>query len=177
MKHSIHNIVAWLLIIVALISGLLFYRQYQLITELRQNIIKIQDRLIQMPQLTSPSESGPLAPSSALDDKAPNMSNQGKVAEGIIQSSKSINGKILQIFDDRLSVNAQIVDLEAIKKIDQSQSAPIIKNYSVQIDKNTVFENTSQFELRVGDIIQVFSDKPVYSVDEFTATKIIFFLL
>jgi hypothetical protein len=91
-----------------------------------------------------------------------------------LNAEKKINGQVKEINDKYLIVEVHWIDYSKVidpNSIDFNAAPTIIKEYKVLISGNSVFPNNKN-DLKVGDNIVVFSNKPTFSVAEFTAIKI-----
>jgi len=87
---------------------------------------------------------------------------------------KYIAGQVKEANDKYLVVEVNQMDTFNVsdpKGADLQTAAKITKSYKVLVDSKTSFAGSLN-TLKVGDIIKAYSDKPVSSVVEFTATKI-----
>ena len=91
-----------------------------------------------------------------------------------LNAEKKINGQVKEINDKYLIIEVHWIDYSKVidpNSIDFNAAPTIIKEYKVLISGNSVFPNNKN-DLKVGDNIVVFSNKPTFSVTEFTAIKI-----
>lgn len=92
----------------------------------------------------------------------------------IMKEMKYIAGQVKETNDKYLVV--EVIQMDTSKVSDPKTADPktvpkITKNYKIFIDSKTSFAG-SQDAIKVGNVIKAYSDKPVFPVTEFTATKI-----
>ncbi|MFA5871480.1 MAG: hypothetical protein WC858_02045 [Parcubacteria group bacterium] len=90
-------------------------------------------------------------------------------------SVKYIGGAIKEIGNNYFVVEAQWIEPSKAgdpQNVDPATAPKISKTYKVLIDSKTVFSKSGKNDLRVGDNIDAYSNAPVFSLAEFTATKI-----
>ncbi|MFA6285572.1 MAG: hypothetical protein WC643_03545 [Parcubacteria group bacterium] len=97
-----------------------------------------------------------------------------------IKQDKAIAGPIKTAGDNYFVIESNWIDYSKIDysqaknigKMDPASVSKITTQYKVFVDDKTVFTNKKFSELKVGDMVAATSDKPTFSVVEFTATKI-----
>ncbi|MBI4837254.1 MAG: hypothetical protein HY813_02535 [Candidatus Portnoybacteria bacterium] len=95
--------------------------------------------------------------------------------EDFIKNTKDIVGEITSISQRVIVVNAQVIDLAAIKDnyfSNHPKEMTTTKTYKVKFDGSTLFSSAKLPDLKIGDKIQAFSNKPILEVDEFLAKEI-----
>lgn len=103
------------------------------------------------------------------------LGSDGITRENFFQKISKINGKITEIGGNYGIVSVAWLDLSKIKegeKIDPETAPKINKSYKVVVDKNTVFAEKGWDSFKAGDFVIAYSASPVFSVLEFTATRI-----
>jgi len=96
-------------------------------------------------------------------------------SKDFIDKIKDISGEIKEINSNYLLVGVTWMDYTKIKDPfsgDPKAFPKISKNYKVLVGDKTQFMDNKLKEFKVGDFVRAFSSAPVYSVNEFTATKI-----
>ena len=99
----------------------------------------------------------------------------GTSLEDQVRQTKFIGGIIKEVGDKYFVVGTTQIDLSQTKdsKDIEAGTAPIVaKYYKVLFDDKTQFTDKGPNELKVEDFVRAFSSNSVYSVSEFTATKI-----
>lgn len=138
-------------VLITVIGGILLYRQQKQINELRAAF-----------------DSG--VSESDVEKIKNDLYEQRK--GDLINNKKDIVGEIKSISSDTIVIEAQIDDINAIKTADASGpiATPIAtKTYTIEKNSKTIVEGS----LRVGGIVQAFSDNSIYSADSFIATKLV----
>lgn len=100
----------------------------------------------------------------------------GTSIEDQIRQTKFVGGIIKEIGDKYFIVGTTQIDLAQVKdsKDIEAKTAPAVaKYYKVFFDEKTQFVDKGPSELAVDQFVRAFSSSPVYSVKEFTATKIL----
>ncbi len=99
----------------------------------------------------------------------------GTSLEDQIKQAKFIGGIIKEVGDKYLTVGITQIDLSKVKDPQEivSGKAPMAaKYYKVFFDDKTQFMDKKPNELKVGQFVRASSATPIYSLSEFTATKI-----
>ena len=92
------------------------------------------------------------------------------------QDIKSISGKVTQVADNSLTVEAIFLDPEKVKTqkaIDPKNPPTIKKSYKVTVNGNTDFSSKKLTDIKTGDIVSVFSDTPIFDTTDFVAVKVV----
>ncbi|MFA5925976.1 MAG: hypothetical protein WC831_03490 [Parcubacteria group bacterium] len=106
-----------------------------------------------------------------LPDSKALSSNTGNYFDTV----ENIGGAIKEIGNNYYVIEVQWIDYPkdgSAGNVDLASAPKIVKTYKVLINDKTVFSKKGRNDLKVGDDVNVYSDKPVFSLAEFTATKI-----
>jgi len=96
-------------------------------------------------------------------------------ANNFFETVKYIGGPIKEIASNYYVIDVQWVDYPkdgSASNLDLAMAPKIAKTYKVLISDKTVFSKNSRNDLKVGDDVNAYSDSPVFSLAQFTATKI-----
>jgi exosome complex RNA-binding protein Csl4 len=158
-----------LLVLVVVLSGLSLW-QYKQIATINREIDSMLGRTFEE------------APDSPPIASVPVSNNNVKITPDIlttinkvIESAKTVRGRIISIGDNALVVNVTMQDLRSLSLESTSAAKTISKDIRVSVVANTYFPFKKMSELKVGDEIVAAIPKDggsAYDVTEFTAETI-----
>jgi len=169
--NNFEKILVAVIILIILVAGFVLYFQQKSINRM-ENYIQQQQGALGVNQTAN-------GPNTVKQQTVVEQEDQGRAAasikENLIKNTLDIIGEITQISQGTIIVKAEIVDLSAIKD-DYFSNPPkkmvTDKTYKIDFDNNTLFDPMKFSDLKIGDKIQAFSDKPILKVDEFLAKEI-----
>jgi len=174
MESNKQNILIVIIIFLLVCGGLVFYFQQKSINQLKELVTRESpDSQMKTEKETSPE----------------NNSQQQSIAEtaknSINQQQKTVNfisGKVLQMSENSLKVEADIPDWKKKEEIASSpelsmeyenKMAPTVKKtYNVSIAGDTQFFGNQLSGIKAGDTVMVSAKELVYQTDNLTATEI-----
>lgn len=162
MNNNFSNLIIITLLIVVIVGSIIFYQQQKSIIHPEQEFS-----------------------SSNQDNK--NTTGTSKNISDIKNDTKNtlfINGKITDISDNYITVDATLIDIDKLDELDFSQSIELptkIKKYIILIDNDTNIlingiansQKVGTESLRVGISIEASADILVYEINKFTAKTIV----
>ncbi|KKQ44206.1 MAG: hypothetical protein US63_C0031G0006 [Candidatus Moranbacteria bacterium GW2011_GWC2_37_8] len=95
--------------------------------------------------------------------------------KSLVDSEKQIQGTIVNISNDSMTVKTQIKELDKLKDVDLTQGYIVESKdveYVVAFDANTNFDSREKAALKQGDLIRAESDQTIYGKDTFVAKAI-----
>lgn len=96
-------------------------------------------------------------------------------SQDFIDQIKTVSGEIKEVNTKYFTVGVVLTDYSKIKDPfsgDPNTYPKIPKDYKIIFADKTVFSKGGKSDLKVGDNITAYSDKPIFFVSEFIATKI-----
>lgn len=97
--------------------------------------------------------------------KSIEAANKEQQRKQVLEETKSISGSVKSVSDDSLVVEVWYLDNGVVQV---AESGAVAKEYTIKKDAKTEMDK----DIKVGNIVNVFSDSPVLEVSSFTATKI-----
>lgn len=159
MQEKSQNILLVIIVVLLIVLGVSIFFQQRAISELRGAV---------MPS-AAPGQNASLPVGSKLSDQ--------QVAETtslLVDNTREITGKITELADNSMKIEAEIVDLAKISEAPAVDQLPkVAKTYRVSVNDKTEFPNFKIKDFRAGQTARVFSDELVYKTDNLTAAKII----
>lgn len=165
MKETYQNILNTILIIFVLAAAILFYSQQKAISRL-SSLLNNQSNSVQ---------AGNQAVKAAVDPV-----DQAK--KNMEANVKHIEGRLISVSGNNLTVEADMPDWEKMKEINASKKSPTEKpgsaptykkTYTVTINAETKFTANKLDGIKAGDTIGVASKELVYETDNLTAVFVV----
>lgn len=166
MNPKLQNIILVVLMIVVIAGGAVIFFQQRSIKALNREIFP-QPSSSDISSLAAPPVADPLA------KLAPPLADQ--IKNDLVKNTKIIVGTVQGKEANRLTVEAEVVDLPNIIRAETSdyQNLPKIKKaYNVEVNEKTEFKNKRFDEIQAGDSVAVATEDLVYQTDKFGASSV-----
>ena len=164
MRETYQNILNAVIVIFLIVAAILFYKQQKTINQL-SSILNNQNNRIQAGKQIEKATVDPI----------------DQVKKNLEDNTKFIEGRLISVSGNDLTVEADMPDFKKAKEINASKKLstdkpgppPTYKKvYTVTINAETKFTANKLDGMRAGDTIQVISKELVYQTDRLMAVEI-----
>jgi len=166
MRETFQNILNVIVIIFFLVAAILFYKQQKAISQL-SSMLKNQNNIA----VSGKNEGAKVAVADLAD----------QVKKGLEDNTRLIEGRLVSVSSDVLTVEADMPDLKKMKEDEavnksfaEKPSLPPTykKTFTATVDSETKFTANKMDGLKIGDTVHVVAKELVYKTDKLTAVEI-----
>lgn len=176
---TIEKIIIITLILIIIAWGIILYKQWQDIYNLKksnEDIVNTQKSNIINNKLKTNNINKSNEKGIKIDIKK-EIFNQAKETENeLVKNTKNITWIIKSFSGNYFEIESSIIDVSKLKNLDYTSSVSlpnIKKTFKVNINNNTKFINIKKNDLKIWGIIDVESNDTIYKTDNINAIRIV----